>query len=68
VIIIGIIMIVTPGPAVIIIPVGLGILATEFIWARRLLRRFKAEGVRIGEAILKSEHRKKKDDNHHDAV
>jgi tellurite resistance protein TerC len=34
VLLIGIIMIVTPGPAVVVIPVGLAILATEFAWAR----------------------------------
>ena len=34
-------MIVTPGPAVVVIPLGLGILATEFIWARHLLHRVK---------------------------
>jgi uncharacterized protein (TIGR02611 family) len=33
----GIAMIVLPGPAVVVIPIGLSILATEFIWARRLL-------------------------------
>lgn len=38
---IGIAMIVLPGPALIVIPVGLGILATEFIWARRLLHDVK---------------------------
>ena len=37
----GIAMIVLPGPAVIVIPVGLAILATEFIWARRLLDRVR---------------------------
>jgi hypothetical protein len=26
---------------VVIIPLGLGILATEFLWARRILNRFK---------------------------
>jgi tellurite resistance protein TerC len=39
VILIGFIMIVLPGPATLIIPLGLAILATEFAWARRLLRR-----------------------------
>jgi hypothetical protein len=34
-------MIVLPGPAVVVIPIGLGILATEFIWAKRLLHRVK---------------------------
>ena len=36
---IGVAMIVLPGPAFIVIPVGLGILATEFAWARRAIRR-----------------------------
>jgi uncharacterized protein (TIGR02611 family) len=34
---IGIAMIVLPGPAVVVIPLALGILATEFAWARKLL-------------------------------
>lgn len=38
---IGIVMIVLPGPALIVIPIGLGILATEFIWARKLLKKIK---------------------------
>ena len=37
----GVAMIVLPGPAVVIIPVGLTILATEFIWARKLLHAVK---------------------------
>lgn len=41
VLLIGIIMIFTPGPAIIVIPAGLAILATEFVWARVLLRKFK---------------------------
>jgi uncharacterized protein (TIGR02611 family) len=38
---IGIILIFIPGPALIVIPIGLAILATEFIWARNLLVKFK---------------------------
>lgn len=37
----GIVMIVTPGPAVVVIPLGLGILAIEFAWARYLLKHIK---------------------------
>lgn len=37
----GIVMIVFPGPAFIIIPVGLSILATEFVWAKKLLEKVK---------------------------
>lgn len=33
----GVAMIVLPGPAFVVIPVGLALLATEFIWARKLL-------------------------------
>ena len=38
---VGIAMIVLPGPAVVVIPVGLALLATEFIWARKLLNTIK---------------------------
>lgn len=41
VLLLGIALIFLPGPAVIVIPVGLAILATEFAWARRLLKRVK---------------------------
>lgn len=41
VVLIGVVMIVAPGPAVVVIPAGLAILATEFIWARRLLKKMK---------------------------
>ncbi len=45
VILVGIAMMVLPGPAFVVIPAGLAILATEFVWARRLLRRFKDHAV-----------------------
>jgi tellurite resistance protein TerC len=38
VLLIGIVLLVTPGPAFVVIPVGLAILATEFAWARHWLR------------------------------
>lgn len=41
VVLIGCILFFTPGPAVVVIPIGLAILATEFIWAKRLLKKFK---------------------------
>jgi uncharacterized protein (TIGR02611 family) len=43
---IGVAMIVLPGPATLVIPLGLGILALEFAWAERMLRRAKEEGQR----------------------
>jgi uncharacterized protein (TIGR02611 family) len=35
----GLLMLVTPGPAFVLIPVGLAMLALEFEWAERLLER-----------------------------
>jgi tellurite resistance protein TerC len=42
VILVGITMIVLPGPAILVIPLGLAILATEFLWARRWLKRLRS--------------------------
>jgi uncharacterized protein (TIGR02611 family) len=36
---IGIALLVLPGPAFIVIPIGLAILATEYAWARRWLKK-----------------------------
>jgi len=38
---IGIVMIIAPGPAFILIPVGLAILGLEFAWARLWLKRLR---------------------------
>jgi len=42
VLLIGVALLVLPGPAFIVIPIGLAILATEFRWARNLLGRMRA--------------------------
>ncbi|HLC41450.1 MAG TPA: PGPGW domain-containing protein [Methylomirabilota bacterium] len=47
----GVALLVLPGPAFLVIPVGLAILATEFVWARRLLNRVKSEAGRLVEKI-----------------
>ena len=41
VLLIGLVLLVTPGPAFVVIPLGLAILAVEFAWARRWLRRVR---------------------------
>ncbi|MDD5558221.1 PGPGW domain-containing protein [Candidatus Methylomirabilis sp.] len=51
VLLIGITLIVLPGPATLVIPLGLAILATEFVWARRLLVRFQHGTRRLKDAI-----------------
>lgn len=44
----GVVMLVTPGPAFVLIPLGLAILSTEFLFARRWLEwaRAKAENAK----------------------
>lgn len=41
VLLLGLVMIVTPGPAIVVIPVGLTILSIEFTWARLWLKRLR---------------------------
>ena len=54
VLIIGIGMIVLPGPAFVVIPVGLGILGLEFAWARIWLRKAKAKAEEVARNFKKS--------------
>ena len=44
---IGIVMLITPGPGMVVILLGLGLLAAEFVWARRLMERIKEQGGRL---------------------
>jgi len=48
---IGIVMLVTPGPGWLVILLGLGLLAAEFVWARRLMDRIKREGERVRSVV-----------------
>jgi uncharacterized protein (TIGR02611 family) len=48
----GVAMIVLPGPAVLVVPLGLAILASEFPWARRLLDWSKVRLRRLEQAAL----------------
>ena len=41
VLLVGVALLVLPGPAFLVIPAGLAILAIEFAWARRWLQRIK---------------------------
>jgi tellurite resistance protein TerC len=51
VLLVGVALLVLPGPAFLVIPAGLAILAIEFAWARRWLQRIKhlaeAKGGRL---------------------
>jgi len=42
----GVVMLVTPGPGLVVIPLGLAILALEFAWAKLWLERLKSRLTR----------------------
>lgn len=46
VVLLGVIMLVLPGPGVLVIAGGLAILATEFLWAKRALQNAKVAVAR----------------------
>ena len=45
--VLGVVMIVTPGPGWLVIALALGVLAAEFVWARQLLDHMKERGDRL---------------------
>ncbi len=57
--VIGAAMIVLPGPALVVLPLGLAVLGAEFPWARRLLRfileRFRAFFNRLTQPVAPPE-------------
>lgn len=54
ILVIGIVMLVAPGPAVLVIPLGLGVLAAEFAWARNWLSKLR-RGLSAGTAKERAE-------------
>jgi len=60
----GAIMLVAPGPAFVVIPLGLAILAIEFVWARRALRWVKR---RIEDAAARAAGNRQQGEDPHEA-
>lgn len=54
---VGVIMLVTPGPGLVVIIAGLGILATQFAWAERALDKAKARAAVAKDAALRRARR-----------
>jgi len=54
ILILGLVMLITPGPGVVTIIIGLAILGTEFLWARRLMRRFEKEASSMKDSFIKN--------------
>lgn len=62
VVLLGVVMIVTPGPGLVGIAVGLAILAVEFAWARRWLKRLRetiSNGLANNRANRANSHRER---------
>jgi len=53
----GVVMLVLPGPGVLTIIVGLAILGTEFVWAKRLYKRFEEGANNIKNSVLNKKSR-----------
>lgn len=54
VLLVGFVMIVTPGPAFVVIPVGLAILSIEFAWAKMWLSRVR-KGISDGSSRIRGQ-------------
>lgn len=54
--IVGLVLLFTPGPGLLVVAAGLAILATEYAWARHLLQRVRA---RSREALVRSQERRR---------
>jgi uncharacterized protein (TIGR02611 family) len=50
---VGAVMIFTPGPGWVVIFLGLTLLAAEFVWAKRLMERMKDQGTRIKDSVMR---------------
>jgi uncharacterized protein (TIGR02611 family) len=50
----GAAMMVLPGPGILVIVAGLAVLATEYVWAQRLLKRAKSQAEKVQEAAVAS--------------
>ena len=50
--ILGVLMVATPGPGWLTIILALGVLAAEFVWARWLLDRLKEQGARLRNTVF----------------
>jgi len=50
---VGVVLVVTPGPGLVVIIAGLAVLATQFTWAERALDTVKARAAAAREAALR---------------
>ena len=52
--VLGAAMMVLPGPGILLVVAGLAVLATEYVWAQRLLARARTKAEQVQEAAVAS--------------
>jgi hypothetical protein len=62
-VLVGLALLVLPGPGIPLLAAGLVILATEFAWAEALLRRVKKHGTAVTSVVSDRLGRKKQGDD-----
>jgi len=53
IVLLGLVLVFLPGPGALVILIGLAVLGTEFVWARRIIRRARELGIQ-GKDYVKS--------------
>jgi uncharacterized protein (TIGR02611 family) len=48
----GVVLVFSPAPGLLVMLLGLGILGAEFVWAKRLLNHLKAQGDKIRQTVF----------------
>ena len=61
-ILVGAAMLVLPGPGLLVIIAGLAVLATEYVWAQRLLRIAKQKATQAKDSILRKKNEPKEEE------
>ena len=52
-VVLGLVMLVLPGPGVLLLLAGLAVLATEYVWAQRMLNYAKHKAGQAKDAVLR---------------
>ena len=59
---VGVVLLVLPGPGLVLIALGVAVLATEFAWAEAVLTRMKKAGSAAAETARKAMNRRRASD------
>ncbi len=57
ILLVGVALLVLPGPAFVVIPIGLAILSTEFVWAAKLLKHVKENAEFAAQTMMRPSNR-----------